>query len=631
MNRRLIVPVFLLLLILSGCSKTPSGNSNETDKAVNKAEETKVDDANTEAVKEEAAETEALVTESPIPDVAIEWQDERFEAVIRELLDKPEGNIMTSDLTHITELDLSYAGISNTYDLAYFTNLKEVDFSHNIIDYFGFPNDVKLNNLVKLDLSNNDIQSINCSNLPNLQYLNLQNNSLKNSINGLADNTKLTYLNLNKAIAKSGSAMYSFDDLSAISGLTELTYLDLGYMSHLQDYNCISTLTKLQELNLENSFFTDLELFHIEGFKQLTKLNLFNDNQVAESNFSKIGALTNLISLTINRVDEEDLMLITNNLTNLEELTLYMDSEFDDVSGLQNLRKLKKLSIHDAKIEDPSFLTKLPNLISLDLSDSRVNGTEYLKDMTQLEELSFEPDIFERYPDSIPTDISKLTKLRSLSVIVDSSSEFHLSQLKGMQNLTKLSLDLDSDTVGLSELESYPQITELSVNCYDGLESFDFLSGVPQLTKLSLTCVKPKSKDYSSIKELTNLTELTFMDSELGSSNILEFLPGLTKIESLTLLTTIDQLDFLKNYTDLKTLILASPSTNPVKVDVLAELPKLQTLDIRNITLDDVSILANSQSLRTITYSIIVGRFPVNLDALEQAAPYIDYIETAYN
>ncbi len=626
MNRKLIVPVFLLLLILSGCSKTPSGNSNETDKAVNKAEETKVDEANTEAVKEEAAETEALITESPIPDVVIEWRDERFEAIVRELLNKPEGNIMTSDLNHITELDCSYAGISIIYDLAHFTNLKEADFSHNKIDDFGFPNGANLNNLVKLDLSNNNIKRVNCSNLPNLQYLNLQNNSIQNSINGLADNTKLTYLNLNKAIAKSGSAMYSFDDLSAISGLTELTHLDLGYMSYLQDHDCISTLTKLQELNLENSHFTDLELFQIEDFKQLTKLNLFNNNQVAKSNFDKIGALTNLKLLTINRVSEEDLMLITKNLTNLEELTLYMDSEFDDVSGLQNLKKLKKLSIHDAKIEDPSFLTKLPNLISLDLTDSRVNGTEYLKEMTQLEELSFRPALFENYPDSIPTDISKLKKLRNLSVIVDDRSEFQLTQLKGMDNLTSLSLDLDSDSVGLNDLKNLPQITELYINCYDGLESFDFLSGVPQLTKLSLTCVKPKSKDYSAIKALKNLTELTFMDSEFGSSNILEFLPGLTKIEGLTLLTTIDQLDFLKNYVDLKALLLASPSINPVKADVLAELPKLQILDIRNITLDDVSILANSKSLRTITYYNSTERAPVNLSALEEAAPYINFV-----
>jgi Leucine-rich repeat (LRR) protein len=159
------------------------------------------------------------------------------------------------------------------------------------------------------------------------------------------------------------------------------------------------------------------------------------------------------------------------------------------------------------------------------------------------------------------------------------------------------------------------------------LESFDFLSGMPQLTKLSLFCENPISTDYSSLKALKNLTELQFLDSQFGSSNILKILPKLTKIKNLILATTIDQLDFLKNYNDLETLVMASPSTDPVKVDVLAELPKLQTLDISNITLDDVSVLANSQSLRTISYVNSIDRAPVNLSALEEAAPYIDYVE----
>ena len=56
-------------------------------------------------------------------DFAINLPDRTFEAVVREIIGKPEGAILASDVAKATELDISNTGIVNFQDMEYFTNL----------------------------------------------------------------------------------------------------------------------------------------------------------------------------------------------------------------------------------------------------------------------------------------------------------------------------------------------------------------------------------------------------------------------------------------------------------------------------------------------------------------------------
>jgi len=623
MTRKLITPLLIMMLILSGCSNT-STKSNENDKASITPEVSQTEEAASEDTTADRADDVESEEEQQLPDVAIEWQDEMFEAAIRELIGKSDGDIMTSEVNQIEQIDCSNSKITSLYDLIYFVNLKEADFSHNAIGHFGDYWGIELSNLVKLNLSNNILKGISCSELPNLQYLNLQNNRIQGDLSGLTSNTKLNYLNLNNAAGTTGGSL-AFHDISALSGMTELTQLDLGYTPDMIDYSCLSSLTKLQELNLENSHIFDTDLFHIEGFKELTKLNIINENtNLYDSLHSdSLGLLANLKSLSV--TGNQVTLDVLGKLVNLEELYLEYGSTLD-LTFLQNMKGLKKLTIIGAEIEDPTPLTKLSNLTYLDLSQSRVNGTEYLNKMTQLEELYFEPATLSyiSVSDTLPVDISGLTNLRHLCYIDDINFDFNLSQLAGMKNLQVLELDIiDNETIGLEQLRKYPQITDLTISAYRGLDSLDFISDLSQLTRLRLSINDSKTDDFTPLKALINLTELQIMDSEYGTSNVTKAIPKMTKLKSLKLRTSIKQLDFLKGLKELEDLTLANANTTSVNPEILTELPNLQNLDVCDIKIDDISILANSNSLLTLTYTTRWDMEPGNLEALEEALPYL--------
>lgn len=99
--------------------------------------------------------------------VVVTIPDANFEALIREVLDKPTGDILNTDLLTITTLIGDNREISNISGIEYCTNLDT------------------------LDLNENDIDDINLlSGLLNLEYLNFHKNQITD-IKALVDNTGL--------------------------------------------------------------------------------------------------------------------------------------------------------------------------------------------------------------------------------------------------------------------------------------------------------------------------------------------------------------------------------------------------------------------------------------------------------
>ncbi len=253
------------------------------------------------------------VEEHPNPPWFIEenilaFEDKNLEASIREIIGKPEGNIIKNDVSDIKYLDLSGKGISDITPLSNFSNLIVIDLRNN-----------KINDLAPLN------------NLTNLNRLYLSNNQISN-LAPLSNLTNLTtlYLNNNK-----------IEDLTPLSNLTNLKCLILFY-------NQINNLTPLS--NLTN----------------LTNLNLCHNK------ISDIAPIENFIGLTITDLSCNEISDISSlsKLTNLTELYLSY-CNIPDLTPLSKLTRLSWLSLSCNEIKASSLLNSLPNLTNLFLNNNQ--------------------------------------------------------------------------------------------------------------------------------------------------------------------------------------------------------------------------------------------------------------------
>ncbi|MCP4113145.1 MAG: leucine-rich repeat domain-containing protein, partial [Desulfobacteraceae bacterium] len=122
------------------------------------------------------------------------FPDENLEAVIRQAINKPSGEIPKSDLQSLTELNAVGKDIKNIEGLQYCTKLDQLDLSHNQISDISAV--AGLTNLTVLDLYNNQVSDINAvAGLTNLTVLNLSKNRISD-ISALAGLNNLEKLYL---------------------------------------------------------------------------------------------------------------------------------------------------------------------------------------------------------------------------------------------------------------------------------------------------------------------------------------------------------------------------------------------------------------------------------------------------
>lgn len=179
------------------------------------------------------------------PEFDIPFEDPTFEALIREVLDKPEGAITAEEMSSITELNGSQRGITNISGIEYCINLTDLSLEYNDITDFT-----------------------QLSGLTNLRGLNLQSSHL-NDIALLSGLTNLTGLNLTDN---------QFSDLTPLSGLTSLTNLAMS-MNQITDFTPLSGLTNIGWLFLAGNQISDVT--PLSGLTSLQVLTL-NGNKISD-------------------------------------------------------------------------------------------------------------------------------------------------------------------------------------------------------------------------------------------------------------------------------------------------------------------------------------------------------------
>jgi len=191
------------------------------------------------------------VTQSGVSNVIV-FPDKNLEAVIRDAIKKPSGDIFASDLRSLIFLNYD---ASEKPDDQKIKSIEGLQYCTNLISLYLYSNQISdisaiagLTKLMSLTLDYNQISSISAlSGLTNLTDLWLQHNQISN-IGALPELTKLTKL------------MISFNQISnigALAGLTNLTELDFQH-NQISDISALTGLTKLTTLNLQYNQISDI-------------------------------------------------------------------------------------------------------------------------------------------------------------------------------------------------------------------------------------------------------------------------------------------------------------------------------------------------------------------------------------
>ena len=218
----------------------------------------------------------------------VKIKDPNLEQVIREALDKPQGQLTVKEIERIRELDAENRGVKT---------LKGLE---------------KVTNLNKWDLSNNQLKNIEgLNNLVTVKELDLSKNKLKN-VNGLESLNKVKELYLNN------NQLTAVDGLKNLSSSVITLALDNNQLSNI--YGLIG-LSRVQQL-----YLNDNQLTNIEGLKNLT----ITDYIVLHEN--KLKNVAGLSSLT--KVNELDLS----------------NNQLRDISGLNNLKEIEELYLDNNQL-----------------------------------------------------------------------------------------------------------------------------------------------------------------------------------------------------------------------------------------------------------------------------------------
>ena len=359
--------------------------------------------------------------------------------------------------------------------------------------------------------------------------------------------------------------------------------------------------TDLTELKLTDVMLTDADIEPLQYMVNLRRLDLPAFNEITD--LSPLAGLTQLERLRFIESNSRSFFSsITDltplaGLTNLTELQLLCGAE--DLSPLGNLTSLTDLYLRiPASVEDISFLKNLTNLQNLQLQDnSSVNNHLVLEDLsplsglTQLQELTLSINGISDFAWA-----ANLTELRELTCW---GSEATYTNLDGLKNLTKLqSLTLPSPAiVGNEDLDPEPYdiqglagLTELTyLQMYSGVKDMTPLQNLTKLQTLYLYngTIKPSDTSLEPLRGLTDLRELYIYAYGANLSVDLSPLSGLTKLQSLSIMTqsrydspypSVTNLSALENLQNLRTLEL--DFTNVSDISPLRNLKNLQSVDI---------------------------------------------------
>ncbi len=276
-------------------------------------------------------------------DDVVNFPDPRLEAAVRSAIDKPEGDILASEVAGLETLIAREKGISDITGLEYFVSLRTLTLHRNLITDIAPL--AELTSLRTLKIHYNRISDLTpLAGLTNLNNLRVHGNHVTN-IEPLANLTNLTTLYLGPN---------EISNITPLSGLVKLKVLKLGYCL-LMDVEPLATLINLQNLRVSDNMIIDPS--PLASLVKLRDLRL-SANQITDP--SSIETLVNLRTLTLSKNHVSDCSVVAN-MPNLEVIKLHTNP-MSDITPLEGLLNLRTAKLHTMEITDITALVNNPGI-----------------------------------------------------------------------------------------------------------------------------------------------------------------------------------------------------------------------------------------------------------------------------
>jgi internalin A len=288
---------------------------------------------------------------------------------------------------------------------------------------------------------------------------------------------------------------------------------------------------------------TEAELLRLKEMPWLTELTLFG-KEVTPAVLAGLTALPKLESLTLNDYPASDLSALKP-LTGLRDLGVYKPTSLTDLSALESLPRLERLSLCDASLDDVKLATlgSLPNLAMVKLWSNAITTLKPLEASTKIKRLycDYNPQLRDisavaRMPeldqvglDGTPvSDLAPFKNCPKLCVLVLRGTQVtDLGPLAGLANLTVLHLP-QTKVTDLGPLASVTALADVDVQ-QTGVADVTPLKGLVNLT--SVVVARTPVKDLAPLAGLTKLTRLDASGTQVTQ------VAALNKLEKLRYLS----------------------------------------------------------------------------------------------
>ncbi len=357
-------------------------------------------------------------------------RDEMLERLGKE----PGSDIYALELAELETLDLSWSFVKDLEGLQHATNLRKLTLGVSPLtprpDENSFTNRIynlgpisELSNLEELHLARCSLTDIAAlSNLTKLEYLDIGFNRLDHigPILGL-DNLETLLVSSNHV-----------DNITGISSLSNLVRLDISD-NKIDDFTPVVGLDRLRELDISHNEVMDVAF--VSSLQQLHRLGM---SGVGLADLSPIEELRGLIDLDVSWNEVEDLTPLSD-IDALRRLKIG-PAPVTDVTPLSELAELRELSIAGTEVADISPLGDLGNLRSLVLSNNRIFDLSPLEALVELQVLDLN---FNDVGDVSPLEgLTKLEVLRLNGNNVGDIGPLVANQGLGRSDRVELNLDV---------------------------------------------------------------------------------------------------------------------------------------------------------------------------------------------
>ena len=422
------------------------------------------------------------------------------------LSEYPAGYITTAQLQARTTLNMPYKGISNAKGIEYFTELTRLDLYSNNLTTINVSSNTKL---TYLNVGINKLTSITIGTIPTLQELYLQNNLLTSLNVSNHSNLRTLWIYDNPNL----TGLYCWRDALtnvSVRGCTALQQLKIYNNYNLTNINGLADCTALTWLDVEDTSFSDLSVV-----KNMTSLQtlLAGNTQITTLETSHSGSLQNLqvggdTQLADLRCYGEKLTTLKlTGCTALKYLRCFSNKNLNTITGLADCKAMIYLDCADCAIAQ---LPGVNNMIDLEVLWCDNNQLTSLKvpNLPALWTLRVSGNTGLTYLDCSSSalnslDVSGCSALQNL----DCQNNPSLDDISGLNDCVALDwFACDFCAVSSLDLTFCPELTRLY--CYNNQLTELNVTGLTNLQILN--CMN--NPNLGAITGLEGCTSLTYLD-----------------------------------------------------------------------------------------------------------------------